>query len=150
MNAGKYLSSITVGILNIFKLYTNYSLIRMYVSAYIITTLYSYIWDVTMDWSLLRLKSKHLFLRSNLIFSPIYYYIAMITNLILRFSWTLTLFIDTSFHGSMFGINVFVFFISFCEIFRRIHWSIIRLENENYNHDKKYFMEVSIVSEDDE
>ena len=145
VNAGKYLSSIAVGILNIIKLITGYPLIRMYVSAYIITTLYSYIWDITIDWSLLRIKSRYLFLRNRLKFAPKYYYFAMVSNLVLRFSWTLTLFVDSSFNGSVFGVNVVVLVISLCEVLRRIQWSVYRLENESYcnaENNYKEFVEI--------
>lgn len=50
------------------------------------------IWDVTMDWGLLRgtIKGRRL-LRDRLKYPKSLYYFSMITNLILRFTWILTL-----------------------------------------------------------
>jgi hypothetical protein len=58
----------------------------------IFATLYSYVWDITMDWGLMRGTSAETrFLRERLKFPKRMYYFSMITNLLLRFSWVLTL-----------------------------------------------------------
>jgi xenotropic and polytropic retrovirus receptor 1 len=58
----------------------------------IFSTLYSYAWDLYMDWGLLRsLEPKKRFLRTKLLFSTWFYYYAAVSNLILRFVWALPL-----------------------------------------------------------
>ena len=58
----------------------------------IISTIYSYIWDLKMDWSLMRLNSKNKLLRDKLTYSPVaMYYAIMVTNAIFRLAWVLTL-----------------------------------------------------------
>lgn len=58
-----------------------------------INTLYSYLWDVLMDWGLCRSpNAKHVLLRDDLIFRhPVLYYAAMIADLALRLCWSLKL-----------------------------------------------------------
>ena len=65
-----------------------------YIGVAVFATLYSYSWDLVMDWGLLRGTQEGKngwLLRDRLKFPPIYYYFSILTNLILRFSWTLTL-----------------------------------------------------------
>ncbi len=138
LNAGKYFSSIFVSILNIIKYTYNYSLVRLYVASYIVTTLYSYIWDIAVDWGLLRVRPKRVFLRDTITFQAKYYYFAMVSNLFLRFAWTLTLFTDISYHQTKPGIHAIIFLLSFFEVLRRIQWSIFRVEKECISNTERY------------
>lgn len=53
-----------------------------------INSVYTAIWDIVMDWSLLQSDSKHFLLRDHLFYKkPIYYYLAMIADVVLRFQW---------------------------------------------------------------
>ena len=91
VNAGKYLATILQIIAHYYK-NTNQSSEMLFVMVATFATLYSYSWDITMDWGLLRgTKKGNWLLRDKLKFPQIFYYFSMITNLILRFSWTLTL-----------------------------------------------------------
>ncbi len=65
----------------------------MWLWAVLLNTLYSYAWDVTMDWGLAVTPHPTLpFLRPRLLYSsPVFYYIAMLVNLALRFCWSLEL-----------------------------------------------------------
>jgi len=151
LNAGKYLSSVLIGVLNLVQLLFKIMSIKMYVTLYIVTTLYSYIWDISVDWGLLQLKSKHHLLRDELKFEHKYYYIGIIVNLFLRFTWTLTLFADELLNKSQFGLNLLILFLSIAELARRVQWSIFRVENESVNNnDEKYrdFADIPIVLDD--
>jgi xenotropic and polytropic retrovirus receptor 1 len=93
VNAGKYFSVILIYFADIFrvKLRTDYML-YIVLAIRIFSTLYSYAWDLYMDWGLLRSREpKKRFLRTKLLFSPWFYYYAAVSNLILRFVWALPL-----------------------------------------------------------
>jgi hypothetical protein len=48
-------------------------------------------WDLTMDWSLLRPRARWPLLRDELLFAPPCYYVAIVTNVMLRFTWVIYL-----------------------------------------------------------
>jgi xenotropic and polytropic retrovirus receptor 1 len=79
-----------------------------------------------MDWGLVRSKNG---LRSMINFNPIFYYFAIITDLLLRFTWTIILIFDPRQHP---WLTTFAFstLIGVLELIRRWQWSIIRIENE--------------------
>ncbi|EGC37239.1 hypothetical protein DICPUDRAFT_77112 [Dictyostelium purpureum] len=97
-------------------------------------TLYSYYWDVVRDWGLFenncfRIKPNFL-LRDQLlyIYKPFYYY-SIISNLIMRFNWTILI------NPSLFGFklnNEFVIgtFLISIDIIRRCQWNFFRMEYE--------------------
>ena len=91
VNAGKYLSTIVLLFVayyrNTYKAYEG-----QFIMMSIFATIYSYIWDITMDWGLMRgTLADTRFLRDRLKFPKSMYYFSMITNLLLRFSWVVTL-----------------------------------------------------------
>ena len=54
--------------------------------------MYSYIWDIYMDWGLLRNNKpgvKNRFLREKINYAPIFYYWAIFSDFILRFIYIL-------------------------------------------------------------
>jgi hypothetical protein len=55
------------------------------------STIYSYIWDLKMDWGILNFRATRFLLRDKLLYSSKSYYLFMISNLILRLAWVLTL-----------------------------------------------------------
>ena len=58
----------------------------------ILTTIYSYCWDLKMDFALLEPGAPHRFLRKHLTYLPARnYYAIMVGNLILRLAWVATL-----------------------------------------------------------
>lgn len=57
----------------------------------IVSTIYSYVWDLKVDWNLLERKVEHCLLRNTITYPPYIYYIIMVGNLVLRLAWTLTL-----------------------------------------------------------
>ena len=60
----------------------------------IVSSCYTYVWDIKMDWGLFDPKSPsrdYPFLREEIVYSSQnYYYFAIIEDLILRFGWTLS------------------------------------------------------------
>ena len=66
--------------------------IIFWISVSTVTTIYSYYWDLKMDWNLLECSDKSILLRKYLTFAPARnYYIVIVLNLIMRLAWTITL-----------------------------------------------------------
>ncbi|KAK4083021.1 uncharacterized protein Triagg1_1911 [Trichoderma aggressivum f. europaeum] len=86
------------------------------------------IWDLFMDFSLLQPQSRHTALRDILALKHRWiYYIIMIVDPILRFSWIFyAIFAHDSQHSTIVS-----FMVSFMEVFRRGIWSLLRVENEH-------------------
>lgn len=67
-------------------------LIITWITVSTITTLYSYYWDLKMDWNLLECSDKSILLRKYLTFAPARnYYIVIVLNFVMRSAWTMTL-----------------------------------------------------------
>lgn len=126
VNSLKYVASLTSTITSF--LYNNGSTDYLYIwiASSIISTLFSYCWDLKMDWDLLTPDSRNPFLRKYLTFSPrgIYYFI-MIINLIMRCAWTFTL---SPSIAQLFGnSNLFTLLTGSVEIIRRGIWNLLRV-----------------------
>ncbi|CAH0479201.1 unnamed protein product [Peronospora belbahrii] len=91
-------------------------------------SLYTWVWDVTMDWGLGRPQYK--FLGDSQMYSHKWvYYAAIIADLFLRFAWTLTLIPPL---GATRWLPLYLQpFTTVLELFRRTFWSFFRLENEH-------------------
>ncbi|EGW35045.1 uncharacterized protein SPAPADRAFT_64237 [Spathaspora passalidarum NRRL Y-27907] len=93
-----------------------------------INSLYTSAWDIFMDWSLMQSGSKNFLLRDHLFYKrPIYYYSAMIVDVILRFQWIFYAFFSHQIQQSA----VTSFCIAVAEIIRRFIWIFFRMENEH-------------------
>lgn len=84
-----------------------------------------------MDWGLFRRNSKFFMLRDNILYPAKYYYIAIPINILLRLTW-LTFLIDIKLD------EVKNLYLALLEIFRRLQWSLFRIENENANNPEQY------------
>ncbi|GLB42048.1 putative EXS family protein [Lyophyllum shimeji] len=95
---------------------------------------YASSWDFLMDWSVLNWRARHPFLRQELVYSssiPLYY-IAIVTNVLIRFIWVI--YIPTR------GPNMFMraFIGGVFEMLRRWQWNFYRLENEHLGNMDQY------------
>ena len=117
VNAGKYMA----GLVNIYFTYL-YGLgkisIELFVGWGIFTTLYSYAWDMVMDWGLLRGSGANFLLRDRLFYPAWLYYFSAITNLCLRFAWLIPLFFTFESQLAK-DLNVMFFALSIAELYRR-------------------------------
>mmetsp|Transcript_6853 Transcript_6853/g.12446 ORF Transcript_6853/g.12446 Transcript_6853/m.12446 type:complete len:625 (+) Transcript_6853:814-2688(+) len=129
LNAGKYLSSIIViGFNYAYKTLGGWLVFVWVVTAFI-STCYSYAWDLVRDWGLLTPGAKHKFLRQKLVYkSPKMYYWAMISNLLLRFTWVLTISSNIVFESIR--PELFTMMLGMAEVFRRTQWNVFRMEFE--------------------
>ncbi len=119
LNAGKYMSTIVVIVITYFKnTYMKYE--YLYLGLYVFSTMYSFIWDILMDWGLMRrTKPGKIFLRDRLKYPPYLYYFSMVTNFILRFAWTLTLLPDWYFSQFFKETGGLFMLLSLAECYRR-------------------------------
>ena len=92
-----------------------------------IYSIYTSSWDIVMDWNLLQPHSRYPLLRSNLAFEDVWpvYYAAMVTNVLLRFSWVIYLLPGPA------SVSLRSFIVALLEMFRRWQWNFVRLENEH-------------------
>ncbi|KAI9485832.1 MAG: EXS family-domain-containing protein, partial [Benjaminiella poitrasii] len=93
---------------------------------------YTSFWDIKMDWGLMKSDSKYTLLRDELVFYRWVYYVAIPINIILRFSWTLSI-VTLPINNLLLGILV-----ALLEAYRRIQWNFFRLENEHLNNCGQY------------
>jgi hypothetical protein len=98
---------------------------------FIISTLYAFFWDVAMDWNLG--WQRYAGLRESLIYqNPTIYYACIVLDLMLRFSWTLTLIPQGE--DSMMPVDFILYlqpFLAAAEVFRRCMWGCLRVEHEH-------------------
>jgi xenotropic and polytropic retrovirus receptor 1 len=103
---------------------------------FISSSLYSFAWDVYMDWGLG--KKEHGYLGPLLMYPRKYYYFCTIAlDLVLRFMWVLTLVPPSS--GAAFAVPEYLTALSMMlELFRRTVWGFFRLENEHRSNASGY------------
>jgi hypothetical protein len=129
INAGKFLSSIAVILANYAYKYYGDGLIYVWVACAVISTLYSFLWDMMRDWGLMNQHAYNIGLRRKLIYKkPWVYYLVILSNLLLRLSWTLT--ISPTVVFEMMRPELLTMFIGIGEAYRRIQWNLLRVEWE--------------------
>lgn len=132
-NFFKYVASLTTATISFISTFYDF-LFYVFVVSSIVSTLYSYYWDLVIvylfkkyDWGLLEKNSKNKLLRNNLSYkNPKIYYVAIGINLIMRSSWTLT--ISASITNIIPKSTFLPFFIGLIEILRRCMWNFFRVE----------------------
>jgi xenotropic and polytropic murine leukemia virus receptor xpr1, putative (fragment) len=142
VNAGKYSTTFFVVIFSVLAKSTQDSYTNsienpfflLWILSMVVSSCYTYIWDVKMDWGLFESNSDQIeypFLREEIVYSsPIFYYIAIIEDLILRFGWTLSV---SLIEIGIINADLMVTILAPLEIFRRFIWNFFRLENEHLN-----------------
>ncbi|KAM4642753.1 solute carrier family 53 member 1 [Discoglossus pictus] len=141
VNAGKYAT--TFFMVTFAALYSTHKVqnhsdaqvfFYLWIVCYFISSCYTLIWDLKMDWGLFdRNAGENTFLREEIVYpQKAYYYCAIIQDVILRFAWTIQISLTT--------LNVFndasdiiSTILAPLEVFRRFVWNFFRLENEHLN-----------------
>eukprot|EP01136_Pigoraptor_vietnamica_P022987 Opistho-1_new@74637 len=100
---------------------------KLWVFASAVATCFTYWWDIKMDWGLWQ-KTGPRFLRRELLFPRIFYYICMVGDLLMRMLWTLT--ISPQILGISLPSDILRTCLAFAELFRRFVWNILRVEHE--------------------
>lgn len=88
-NTIKYLFSIVTISLSFAYKAGSESILYAWIISASISTLYSYFWDLKMDWGLLQADAPYKLLRKHLTYPFYNYYILMVVNFIFRLSWIL-------------------------------------------------------------
>jgi hypothetical protein len=145
-NALKYAMSQTVTLFGAFHpLYLNYKRVEEgeinwfqvgWMLLFVSSSLYSFWWDVYMDWGLGSLK--HGFLSDRLMYQQRYYYYCVIAlDIVLRFMWVLTLVPPQS--GASFEVPQYLTAVTMSlELMRRTMWGFFRLEHEQRANTNQY------------
>ena len=127
-NACKYGSGICTSLLSLLRQGSPSAFVYgIWICSAIFSAGFAYVWDLTKDWGLM--QSKHGFLRAKTIYPHYFYYYAIVSNFVLRLSWTLS--ISPDILSSFGGQNVLGTIVAALEIVRRSTWNIFRLENEH-------------------
>lgn len=97
----------------------------------VLSTLYSFVWDIKKDWSLG--DTRHGFLREKLIYrNTMLYYIGIMVDFCLRCTWVFTLSGGVVNHFDI-KRETFKLVIYLLEVIRRCLWNLLRMENEQIN-----------------
>ena len=132
VNAGKY--STTFLVITFRTLHSSYStqaqwspFFYCYVLSALVSSCYTYIWDIKMDWGFFTAGAgENKFLREEIVYSSkSYYYAAIIEDLVLRFSWTVSLILKETGYRQYSELTTSVFAI--LEVVRRFIWNFFRL-----------------------
>ncbi|KAG0057269.1 hypothetical protein BGZ83_000059 [Gryganskiella cystojenkinii] len=135
LNAGKYFMTLVQLIIYFSFRHYGYQHFRIaYILISLLTSSYTFSWDVYMDWGLLRFGKHgggaygHPFLRAELVYERKWvYYLAIIFDFVGRFAWIVRV-INLSWNPSILSFTV-----GFVEVLRRWMWNFFRLENEHLN-----------------
>lgn len=129
LNTLKYTSSV---ISTIFSFYNKGNVMFiLWIVAVVISSLYSFFWDLKYDWCFLQKGSKHFLLRNQLSYPhKSFYYGIIAANFIMRFTWTLSI-NSLSVLQSPVARNVVALVVGAIETFRRSCWNYFRVEVEH-------------------
>ncbi|KAM7221120.1 EXS family domain containing protein [Rhypophila decipiens] len=128
VNCGKYTMTIIAAVcLSLYRIDGTQGNLSLFITFASINAVYCSIWDLFMDFSLLQPQARHPFLRDITALKPWVYYVIMVIDPILRFSWIFyAIFTHNTQHST-----VVSFATSLAEVIRRGLWAIIRVENEH-------------------
>ncbi|KAL5500161.1 hypothetical protein EMCRGX_G011669 [Ephydatia muelleri] len=95
------------------------------ISAFV-NAMYSFVWDVVFDWNLCSFHNKRLIFRRQRIYRPTCWYgLALVTDFVLRFLWTVKISLAVLYHQN---VDLVFTALTFAEVFRRFFWNFIRVE----------------------
>ncbi|XP_043496961.1 xenotropic and polytropic retrovirus receptor 1 [Polistes fuscatus] len=144
-NAGKYSTTFLVVIANTLYNYHRDEYANQWenpwlwswVTSCIVNSVYSYTWDLKMDWGLLDSNAgENRFLREEVVYSAAgCYYFAIIEDFILRFIWVASFILIQCKYVSN---DMMTSIVAPLEVFRRFIWNFFRLENEHLNNCGKF------------
>lgn len=129
VNGGKYTMTILSYVtLSLYRIEESHRNLALFIAFSTVNSFYTSFWDLFMDFSLLQAGSRNFLLRDILALKRRWlYYVIMIVDPILRFSWIFyAIFTHDTQHSSICS-----FLVSFAEATRRGMWVLLRVENEH-------------------
>ncbi|KAM4056331.1 EXS family protein [Hirsutella rhossiliensis] len=129
VNGGKYAMTIVSYVtLSLYRVNGSHTNLALYITTALLNSVYTSIWDLFMDFSLLQPHSRRFLLRDILALKRRWpYYCAMVADPVLRFVWIFyAVFTHNTQHSTFIS-----FMVSLMEVFRRGLWSLFRVENEH-------------------
>ncbi|RDA90737.1 hypothetical protein CP533_4051 [Ophiocordyceps camponoti-saundersi (nom. inval.)] len=129
VNGGKYAMTIgTYVMLSLYRVDGSQTNLGLFIAVATINGVYTSVWDLFMDFSLLQTHSRHPFLRDILALKWRWpYYAVMVLDPVLRFSWIFyAIFTHNTQHSTIVS-----FLVSLTEVLRRGLWALFRVENEH-------------------
>ncbi|GAW12379.1 hypothetical protein ANO14919_017450 [Xylariales sp. No.14919] len=136
VNCGKYIMTILSYVtLSLYRIHRTHSNLALFITFSTINGVYTSIWDLFMDFSLLQPDARHPFLRDILGLKRRWlYYIIMVIDPILRFGWIFyAIFTHDAQHNTIVS-----FLVSLSEVVRRGMWALLRVENEHCGNVAQY------------
>lgn len=111
-------------LLSVWRIHRMQSNRIVFIVVAIINSVYTGLWDILMDWSLLQ-NSK--LLRDDITFHESFYYFGIVFDILIRFQWVFYALFTKEIQQSALTSGL----IALAEILRRFVWVIIRMENEH-------------------
>lgn len=128
LNLLKYISALPPIWLSVIAslVHTNSYINTITLATLIINSLISFLWDLIMDWGIVRVSKHRVKLRDCYLFPSPFYLVVIFCNFILRFSWLANrLQFLRHLHSSE-----LIFLVEILEILRRSMWNMLRIEWE--------------------
>lgn len=108
--------------------YYNHTPKAVFITFATLNSIYTTVWDIGMDWSLLDPYAKSPFLRKGLGFKSTWpYYLAMLVDPVIRCNW----FFYIIYAGQLQHSALLSFMLALSEVLRRFMWCFFRMENEH-------------------
>lgn len=141
LNIVKYIFAILVAIIS--SLASNSFYRSLWWIVALISTIYSYLWDIKMDFGFLQPYSPNWPLRDKLSYQEKgFYYLCMISNLFLRFLWVLSVSPEVVYR--FIRPEFLSFLIYSMEVTRRGMWNFIRVELKHIELCKEFRVTVDV------
>ncbi|CAM9155842.1 unnamed protein product [Discosporangium mesarthrocarpum] len=150
-NALKYVMAFTVSLFGLFtpKYAQSTAVQVVWLTMYVVSTLFTFFWDVLQDWGLG--DPAHGYLHKRRLFhKSMVYYAAVVIDFVLRFNWLYSLIppghLPLLPNWTKSTVPVFMTtFVIVCEVLRRTMWGFFRLENEHLNNTQGFFRSSELV-----
>ncbi|KAK4157608.1 protein SYG1 [Chaetomidium leptoderma] len=129
VNCGKYTMTILTALwLSLYRIGDSNTNLSFFIAFASINAVYCSIWDLFMDFSLLQAGANKKLLRNITAIRPVWiYYVIMVVDPILRFSWIFyAIFTHNTQHSTLVS-----FMVALAEVVRRGMWTLLRVENEH-------------------
>jgi len=140
INFGKYFSA---SVITVMSYLVNLNddrqtvFIILWIVASAISAVYSYLWDLKIDWGFLVPNAKFKLIRNELSYKdPLKYYIVMVFDIALRFVGQMSL--STPVVVPIMEPGYYQLVIALVAIFQRSLWNFFRVENEHLKHLQGY------------